>query len=237
MDFFPSLIQEKKFIDTVDKLTIFVDKKVNKNEFSNIFLKDDTSETPKIIFADKGFLVNINGNRSLRLLNGKFINVNYEGNNLFFNFDQTDFNLSKFETKTITTQKIKEMPLLKLTRCIFYFAIKKNVSKVDTSYCNKDSINEINTEIYARLFKPLNFFILTSILIFLIMTNHETKNFKSNQILIFIFGVFSVIFFEVITNYSGKSLTNMLYFAVIPIIIFLILYFIFYIKNIHKNTV
>ena len=69
------------------------------------------------------------------------------------------------------------------------------------------------------------------------MTNHETKNFKSNQILIFIFGVFSVIFFEVITNYSGKSPTNMLFFAVTPIIIFLILYFIFYIKNIHKNTV
>ena len=129
------------------------------------------------------------------------------------------------------------MPLLKLTRCIFYFAIKKNVSKVDASYCKKDSINEINSEIYARLFKPLNFFILTSILIFLIMTNHETKNFKSNQILIFIFGVFSVIFFEVITNYSGKSPTNMLFFAVTPIIIFLILYFIFYIKNNQKNTV
>lgn len=237
MDFFPSLIQEKKFIDTVDKLTIFIDKKINKNEYSNIFLKDDTSDFPKIIFADKGFLININGNRSLRLLNGKFINVNYEGNNLFFNFEQTDFNLSKFKTKTITDQKIKETPLFILIKCMLDFSIKKNVNKDDASYCNKDSINEINSEIYSRLFKPLNFFILTSILIFLIMTNHEAKNFKLNQISIFIFGVFSVILFEIITNYSGKSLTSMVIFTVTPIIIFLILYFIFYIKNNQKNAV
>jgi lipopolysaccharide export system permease protein len=234
LDFFPSLIQEKKFIDTVENLTIFIDKKINKNEYINVFLKDDSSLNPKIIFAKKGFLINSNNNKILRLLDGRFINISEESNNTYFNFDQTDFNLSKFSTKTITHQKIKETPLLNLLKCVFYFSIKKNVHKYNNKNCNIDSINEISQEVYSRIFKPLNLFLLSSIVIFLLMTNYENKNFRTNQILIFLFGIFSVIFFEVITDYSGKSNFNMIFFIFLPIIIFIILYFIFYRKNIHK---
>ena len=235
LDFFPSLIQEKKFIDTVENLTIFIDKKINKNEYINVYLKDDTSQNPRIIFAKKGYLINVNNNKILRLLNGKFINITSDGNNVYFNFEQTDFNISKFGTKTITHKQIKEIPLLNLTKCVFYFSIKKNAYKYDSENCNNDSINEISAEVYSRIFKPLNLFILSSIVIFLLMTNYENKNFKFNQILIFLFGVISVIFFEIITNYAGKSNINMLIFIILPIIIFLILSFIFYKKNIHKN--
>ena len=142
LDFFPSLIQEKKFIDTVENLTIFIDKKTNNNEYINIFLKDDSEQNSKIIFAKKGYLVGSNSNRRLRLLNGKFINVNYEGRNTYFDFEQTDFNLSKFGTKTITTQKIKETPLLNLLKCVFYFSIKKSTN-YNAINCNAESIKEI----------------------------------------------------------------------------------------------
>ena len=40
IDFFPSLIGEKKFIDTVDKLTIYIEKKIDEENYENIFLKD-----------------------------------------------------------------------------------------------------------------------------------------------------------------------------------------------------
>jgi lipopolysaccharide export system permease protein len=235
MDFFPSLIQEKKFIDTVEKLTIFIDKKINKTEYENIFLKDDSNINPKIIFAEKGFLINVEDKRILRLINGKLINVNYENNDLYFNFDQTDFNLSKFTTKTITTQKIKEMPLLKLIKCIFHKSIKKNIYKYENEYCNSESINEINSEVYSRLFKPLNLFLLSSILIFLIMTNYENRNFKLIQVMIFLFGILSVIFFEIITNYSGRSNTSMLYSIALPLVVFFILYLTFYKINVYKK--
>ena len=36
LDFFPSLFQEKKFIDTVANLTIFIESKNSKTEFNNI---------------------------------------------------------------------------------------------------------------------------------------------------------------------------------------------------------
>jgi lipopolysaccharide export system permease protein len=233
LDFFPALIQEKKFIDTVENLTIFIEKKNDQNEYINVFLKDDTSLNPKIIFSKKGFLTGSGDNRILRLLDGKFINVDYNGNNTYFNFDQTDFNLSKFTTKTITHQKIKEMKMLDLIKCVFYFSIKKNIYEYNPATCNIGSINEITAEVYSRLFKPLNLFLLSSIVIFVLMTNFENKNFKLNQILIFSLGIISVIFFEIITNYSGKSLSNMLISISLPIIIFLILYLIFYKKNMY----
>ena len=234
LDFFPSLIQEKKFIDTVENLTIFIDKKTNKDEYINIFLKDDSEQNSKIIFAKKGYLVGSNSNRKLRLLNGKFINVNYEGRNTYFDFEQTDFNLSKFGTKTITTQKIKETPLLNLLKCVFYFSIKKNTI-YNSIKCNAGSIKEISSEVYSRVFKPLNLFLLSSIVIFVLMTNYENKKFRLNQIIIFLNGVMIVFFFEIVTDYSGKSNINMLVSITLPIIIFLCLYFTFYQKNTHKN--
>ena len=235
LDFFPSLIQEKKFIDTVENLTIFIDKKKNNNEYINIFLKDDSEQNSKIIFAKKGYLVGSNSNRKLRLLNGKFINVNYDGKNTYFDFEQTDFNLSKFGTKTITTQKIKETPLLNLLKCVFYFSIKKNTI-YNSINCNAGSIKEISSEVYSRVFKPLNLFLLSAIVIFVLMTNYEKKNFKLNQIIIFLIGVMIVFFFEIVSDYSGKSNINMLVSITFPIIIFLCLYFTFYQINIHKNT-
>ena len=40
IDYFPSLIKSKKFIDAVNNLTIFIERKNSNGEFENIFLKD-----------------------------------------------------------------------------------------------------------------------------------------------------------------------------------------------------
>ena len=56
IDFFPSLINEKKFVDTVDKLTIYIDKKEKQNSYKNIFLKDiEGPDKIRIIYAKEGF--------------------------------------------------------------------------------------------------------------------------------------------------------------------------------------
>ena len=65
---------KKKFIDTVDKLTIYVEKK--KKIFINKFLKDNKEPgKTKVIYADTGSLVN-NSEGKFNLFNGKIINVN-----------------------------------------------------------------------------------------------------------------------------------------------------------------
>ena len=55
IDYLPLLIKPKKFIDTVERLTIYSDKKYQ-NTLENILIKDFFSKSKsKIIFAKKGF--------------------------------------------------------------------------------------------------------------------------------------------------------------------------------------
>ena len=236
MDFFPSLIQEKKFIDTVERLTIFIESKNSQNEFTNIYLKDDTSEYPKIIIAKKGELLSIGDDMVMRLLDGKFININTSGSTTSFNFDKTDFNLSKFLTKTTTHKKLQEKKISTLLKCVNTIVIKKEVSYTKDLNCNKDSIKEILSEVYNRIFKPLYLFSLSSIVIFLLTSNWENKNFKTLKLFIFFIGIFTIIFSEISVNYSGKSNLILLLCTLLPLIIFSILYIIFYKKVSYKNT-
>ena len=54
---FTSIIKEKKFIDTVENLTIFVDKK-NKNFLENIIIKEKIDNNKsQIIVAQNGEII------------------------------------------------------------------------------------------------------------------------------------------------------------------------------------
>ena len=88
LDFFPSLFQEKKFIDTVDKLTIFIETKNSMNDLRNIYLKDDSGSSPRIIIAKKGQLISQDNTRILRLYDGKFINMDKDKKSSSFNFER-----------------------------------------------------------------------------------------------------------------------------------------------------
>ena len=68
LDFFPTLIKEKKFIDTVSKLTIYVDEKRSNGDLYNIFLKDYiSSDESQIIYAERGIIAKKNLNLLLKL--------------------------------------------------------------------------------------------------------------------------------------------------------------------------
>ena len=62
VDFFPNLIKEKKFIDVVKNLTIFVESKSENGDLKNIYLKDQVKENQsQIIYAESGKIVSENG--------------------------------------------------------------------------------------------------------------------------------------------------------------------------------
>ena len=148
LDFFPSLFQEKKFIDTVEKLTIFIETKNSMNDLRNIYLKDDSGSSPKIIIAKKGQLISKDNKRVLRLYDGNFINMDRDGKSSSFNFEKTDFNLSKFATKSTTYRKIQETNMKELFKCANYILVKKLPYVEKYLVCNNDGINEIISEIY-----------------------------------------------------------------------------------------
>ena len=233
LDFFPSLFQEKKFIDTVDKLTIFIEYKDSNNLFKNIYLKDETNEFPRIIIAKNGELILTEQKRILRLWNGKFINMN-QSKSTIFNFERTDFNLSRFLTKSTTDIKVQEAKIHKLLSCLDSILIKKEILEFNIE-CNKDGISEILQEVYSRIFKPIYLFILTAILIFLLVSNSENKKFKFLKFLVFSLGIFVIILSEISVNYVLYKDLNILITMVFPIIIFFILYFIFYKKITYKR--
>ena len=56
IDFLPSLVKPNKFMDSVEKLTIYVDKKNDLDVFENIVIKDTFNNIDsRIIYAKTGF--------------------------------------------------------------------------------------------------------------------------------------------------------------------------------------
>ena len=236
LDFFPSLFQEKKFIDTVEKLTIFIETKNSIDDLRNIYLKDDSGSFSRIVIAKKGQLISQNNSRVLRLYDGKYINIDSEGKSSSFNFDKTDFNISKFATKSTTYRKLQETSILELISCVDYILIKKEAFVKEYIICNKDGIREVITEIYKRTFKPFYLFLLSSIVIFLLISNHEEKKFKIFKFYIFSLGIILIIISEISVTFSSKSNLSLLICILLPLIIFLISYTYFYKKvNYMKN--
>ena len=238
LDFFPSLFQQKKFIDTVDRLTIFIETKNSNNEFTNIYLKDETEDEPRIIIAKRGQLLISDDKKIFQLLNGLYININKFGKVTSFNFEKTDFDLSKFLTKTTTYTKLQERKTSELLICAHSILIKKEPpkNKNGTLNCTYDSIIEIMSETYKRIFKPLYLFMLSSIVIFLLTSSNEDAKFKKIKLFVFFFGIFFIILSEMSTDYSGKNNISLLLSIFFPLIIFLFLYGLFYKRIIKLNN-
>ncbi len=240
MDFFPSLMQEKKFIDTVDKLTIFIENKNSSEEFENIFLKDDlSSNKSQIIYAKKGFLKDVNGVRKLILFDGKFLNTD-EKKTTVFNFSQTEFDLTNYVTKSITHPKVQELTTFLLLRCNYSFYVEKKLTRFfnfrDANIlCNENFVKEINQELFDRLIKPLYLFLIAVIACFLLTRYKETHKYKFHKIYIFGIGIVTIIFSEMSVNYAGKSLNNTIVFYILPLLLTLIAYLALRSKLIYKK--
>ncbi len=231
MDFFPSLMQERKFIDTVDKLTIFIEEKKSAEEFENIFLKDDLdTNKSQIIFAKKGFLKEIDGTRKLILFDGKFLNTD-EKKTTVFNFSRTEFDLSNYLTKSITHPKVQELSTYFLLKCNYSFYIDK-IKESFLKYknvnilCNQSYVSEINQEMFDRLIKPLYLFLITIISCFLITKYKEAHKYKTHKSLIFALGIMIIIFSEMSSNYAGKNLINTTIFYISPLVLGMFAYII-----------
>tara|TARA_B100000989_G_scaffold298059_1_gene285911 strand:- start:9900 stop:11030 length:1131 start_codon:yes stop_codon:yes gene_type:complete len=223
IDFFPSLIREGKFIDTVDKLTIYIEKELKTESYENIFIKDTDKEKTKFIYANSGVLINKPNERVFKLFNGKIINVN-DGKVTAFDFKTTNFDLSKYLTKSITDFKIQEKKTTLILNCyINYFLLKKDYF-YDVLNCNEPAISEMQKELFIRLIKPLFLPVITLSLCFLLLYPKENLNYKFSRLWVFFLGLIIIILSEFT---SSLTVRNFLYFKLslgFPFIVFLIQY-------------
>ena len=124
LDFFPSLIKPKKFIDTVENLTIFLDEK-NGNIVEKIIIKEDNDKSSQLIIAEKGIITDKSSQKYLKLNNGIIIKDVSKEDLQSFTFESTIFDLNRFKTKTTVTPKIQETSSLIILSCL------KNLKKMN----------------------------------------------------------------------------------------------------------
>ena len=118
------------------------------------------------------------------------------------------------------------------------------IDKIDSSFfkhnnsnllCNESFIKEINQELFDRLIKPIYLFLIVIILCFLLTKykeNHKYKFYKSH---IFFYGIATIIFSEMSSNFAGKNLTNTIIFYILPLVLILFGYLNLRFKLIYKK--
>ena len=226
MDFLPSLIKQGKFIDTVSGLTIFINEKTDKNSFKNIYIQEGnilelTSDDSQIIYAKEGFLDN-KDNKIFKLLKGKIVSTN--NNRLIsFEFDKIDYDLSKFDSRTIKIAKMQELPSRKIIECSI--SLMKGISYRESMFlCDPNSLKNIKQEIYKRFIKPMYFPLLTLICCFLLTFSKIENNFSFRTIKVFLY-VFSILVLsEILMRYIESSPLIFMLVIILPIIIYFLIY-------------
>lgn len=243
IDFFPSLIKEGKFIDTVKNLTIFIESKDLDGNYNNIFLEDlklsSVSAEPgksQIIYAKKGLLKNDNGKRYLELIDGKIIN-----NNNFkltsFSFKKIDFNLSKYTSKSTTFPKMQELSSMSLFKCLYYyFKFKGPFNSGDKKtidvflICDQNSIKDVKEEFFKRFYKPINIPLIALLTCLIILVPKEHQKYNVLKFIIFLAVVFIIVISEASLRYIGQSVLGASFFIFFPLILFLTIYINLFIK-------
>ena len=237
IDYLPLLVKPKKFIDTVERLTIYSDVKYE-NTLENIIIKDSFSRSKsKIIFAKKGYFSETNGNNYLILSNGKILNIN-EGKTNSFDFNETQINLSKYTSKTTTTPKIQEVGTKNLFKCLLekerqLFTNKNKNFKCDNKLSFK---NKISQELLSRIFKPFYIPLLALIGGYLLIKSKNSQNFTNYKFKVFATGITAISFSEISTKFYSANINESILIIMMPFIFFF-LFYIFFMKKINTKVI
>ena len=236
IDFLPSLIKEKKFIDIVEGLTIFIDEKKENQKFKNIFLKENIANSYQIIFAKSGEIKLENNNIFMILKNGKLIDKNKKDQRII-SFEETVFNLSKYQTKSITMQKIQEADTLFLHNCTSLIRnnnkelLKKFNQKIgglnNRIHCEKTTVKRMYEELLKRLAYPFYIPLLAMIAVLIILKSKEDKSSNLYRIILFFIGFVAIVIGEISVRYASPDLGSNLKFLITPLLLFLIFNYFF----------
>lgn len=233
VDFFPSLIKEGKFIDAVNKLTIFIDKKDKNGNYQNIFLEEnyDKSESfdrkkSQRIYAKSGSLINTSSGKYLELYNGNVVNTaNGEISN--FSFEKINFDLTKYGSKSTSYPKIQELDIHLLAQCLYYYYLDRADEFYDKNeylQCVQKNIKTVTQEVFKRLYKPIYILLLGLISSLVILKSKEDSGYNNFKILLFLIMIIIIILSEVSLRYISYNLSSLYFYVLCPIIIFLIVY-------------
>jgi len=217
LQFVPSLLKQKIFNDTVEGLTVFVEKKNIDGSYQNLFIRDDSniltqvSSSSSTIFATSGAVDK--DNKKLILNNGYIQRIDKEGSINVIKFKKTELNLSGLSTKSITEPKIQETSTWNILLCL-------QGKEVDMHNCETGDgeKNDIKIEINKRFGMPI-FIPLVGLICCFLLSSRKEKKFtkKNNTTFYFIFSFIVLTISEITVRYSGISFNHTLLYYFLPI--------------------
>ena len=236
IDFLPNLISEKKFINVFKSLTIFIEKYNQNGNIEKIFIHEKiTDDSSKIIIAENAKIIKLDEKYKIKLLNGGITNIN-DKNVFNINFKETEYDLSKFNTKTVTHQKIQEINSLNLLNCLFdYYLNKENYKKSDL--CKNRKIKQISQEIFKRVVVPFYIFVLSLVSSSLILKPKKNFYLKYRKFIIFFIGFLIIIISQMSFKFISDSINLDLFIASLPVLLILVYYFFLILKTKSKLKV
>ena len=240
IDYLPSILKSKFFNDTIKNVTIFVGEKDINGNLKHIFLKDNKSyvdgrnnslqKPSQITISKSGKLVKRNRNYFLILNNGNIINLDSKKTNII-QFNRSEFNLSKYTSRTTTYPKIQETSSKLLLKCI-NFLILKNSSNFEKIFnCDEQNIDGVIKELYKRLGVPLYIFLIGLISSCLVLKSKNNNNFNFFQLFIFIFGFSVIVLSEISVQFINMDFLNNLLITLLPILFGIFFYILLIINS------
>jgi lipopolysaccharide export system permease protein len=242
VNLFSSIIKEKKFIDVMENLTIFVDKR-EKDQLKNIIIKEIMNdEDSQIIIAKDGVFINEKEKKIISLKFGKIINTRNDNQNII-DFDKFDFRIDQFSSNTITNPKIQEMSSKNLLRCMLLIFNDNNENKANKNNyflgCNTEIQNAIYEEFLKRFCTPLFILVIGIMSSFMIIADKNSKNYNISKFISFIITVGVIFYSEIALDYASSSYLGLLFYIISFFTFFLTIYYIQYYKiykDVNSNT-
>ncbi len=232
IDFLPKLISEKKFINVMKNLTIFVEEYKKDGKLKKIYINEKINlEKSKIIVAENGKIIKKNNKYILRLFNGGMTNIN-KNNAYTLNFSETDFDLSEFSTKTITHTKVQELDSIQMFFCIKEIFQKREfnknekINKPGNKTCDKRTVKSLGEELYKRSVLPFYTLIITLIAASLVIEPRSKYFMKFHKLNIFLIGIAVIILSQLSLEFFLNSI-NILYLVLCLPLILIVFYYIF----------
>ena len=232
IDFLPKLISEKKFINVVKNLTIFVEEYNKDGKLNKIYINEKIDiENSKIIVAESGKIIKKNKKYILRLSNGGITNIN-KNNTFTLNFAETDYDLSDFSTKTITKTKVQEADSIEMFKCIKEIYLKKKFNKNEiinsptNDDCHNRTVKSISEELYKRLILPFYTLIISLIAASLIIEPKSKYFSRIHKLNIFLIGTSIITISQLSLKFFLNSVNITYLILLLPIFLVLFYYFV-----------
>ena len=235
-----SIIKINKFSDSFEDVTFFVEKKNDKGQLINIFIRDE-SNTFKSLVSDSSNSSNttiiaksgLSSDDRLVLFDGIIQTENKDGiiNNV--EFKKTQLLIDPLLPRTITQPKLQETFTYMLIQCVMN---NNNIYSVENINCPESNLKKEVIETLSRRFgMPIYIPVISLICSFLLIFSKGKKIKFYKKYIYFTIGFFLLVVAEILVRYAGFTSLNTFLYFLLPLLLAPLIYLILINKlNIEK---